>query len=88
MTATWTPLSSTRAPEAGGNLAAVKAKTDNLPADPASNTQVNTRLATAGYTASDNIGIAAIKAKTDSLPASPASEANVKEPCQQCLGRL
>ena len=32
---------STRAPEAGGNLAAVKAKTDNLPADPASLTAVN-----------------------------------------------
>lgn len=29
----------------------IKAKTDNLPSDPASNTQVNTRLATSGYTA-------------------------------------
>lgn len=46
---------------------AIKAKTDNLPADPASNTQVNTRLATAGYTAPDNAGIAAIQAKTDLL---------------------
>jgi hypothetical protein len=32
-------------------VAAIKAKTDNLPADPASNTQVNTRLAASGYTA-------------------------------------
>ena len=53
-----------------------------FPADPASETTVNTRLATAGYTAPDNTGIAtiltevsglsvtditAIKAKTDSL---------------------
>lgn len=33
------------------SVTAIKAKTDNLPADPASNTQVNTRLAAAGYTA-------------------------------------
>lgn len=65
---------STRAAESGGNLAAVKLKTDNLPADPASNTQINTRLATAGYTAPDNAGITAIKAKTDNLPTDPADE--------------
>jgi hypothetical protein len=46
---------------------AIKAKTDNLPTDPASNTQVNTRLATAGYTAPDNASITAIKAQTDKL---------------------
>lgn len=40
----------------------IKAKTDNLPADPASNTQVNTRLAAAGYTAPDNAGIASVVA--------------------------
>ena len=66
------------APETGGNLAAVKAKTDNLPSDPASNTQVNTRLATSGYTTPDNAGIAAIKVKTDNLPAAPAIEGNVQ----------
>lgn len=49
------------------SVVAVKAKTDNLPADPASNTQVNTRLATSGYTAPDNAGITAIKAKTDTI---------------------
>ena len=32
-------------------MAAIKAKTDALPADPASNTQVNTRLPAASYTA-------------------------------------
>lgn len=38
------------APDNSG-IAAIKAKTDNLPADPASNTQVNTRLASASYSA-------------------------------------
>ena len=37
--------------EAAGNLAAVKTKTDALPADPASNTQVNTRADATAYTA-------------------------------------
>ncbi|MDO9533638.1 MAG: hypothetical protein Q7O12_16130 [Deltaproteobacteria bacterium] len=69
---------STRAPESGGNVAAIKTKTDNLPSDPASNTQVNTRLASSGYTAPDNAGISAVKAKTDNLPAAPAIEGNVQ----------
>jgi hypothetical protein len=71
-------LVSTRAPEAGGNVAAIKVKTDNLPSDPASNTQVNTRLATSGYTTPDNAGIAGIKVKTDNLPSDPAIEGNVQ----------
>lgn len=61
----------------GLDLSAVKAKTDNLPADPASNTQVNTRMATFSYTAPDNAGVASIKAKTDNLPADPASNTQV-----------
>jgi len=61
----------------GTNVAAVKAKTDNLPADPASNTQVNTRLAATAYTAPANADVAAIKAKTDNLPADPASNTQV-----------
>jgi hypothetical protein len=60
------------------DLTAIKTKTDNLPSDPASNTQVNTRLATSGYTAPDNAGISAVKAKTDNLPAAPAVEGNVQ----------
>jgi hypothetical protein len=60
------------------DLTAVRGKTDNLPLDPASNAQVNTRLATSGYAAPDNAGISAIKAKTDNLPANPANEANVQ----------
>ena len=67
---------STRGSQA--DLTAIKTKTDNLPSDPASSTQVNTRLAASGYTAPDNAGIGAIKAKTDNLPAAPASEGNVQ----------
>ena len=53
---------------------AIKAKTDNLPADPASETNVN-----ANETKIDAVKVdtAAIKAKTDNLPADPASETNV-----------
>jgi hypothetical protein len=46
------------APDNAG-IVAVRAKTDNLPADPASNTQVLTRLAAADYVAPDNAGISA-----------------------------
>ena len=49
------------------SISAIKAKTDNLPTDPASDTQVNTRLATSGYTAPDNTSISAIKVKTDTI---------------------
>ena len=45
------------------NITAIKAKTDNLPSDPASNTQVNTRLASASYTAPDNTTIGTINTK-------------------------
>jgi len=67
---------STRGSQA--DLTAIKIKTDNLPSDPASSTQVNTRLAASGYTAPDNAGISAVKAKTDNLPAAPAVEGNVQ----------
>lgn len=66
------------------NVTAVKAKTDNLPSDPASNTQVNTRLASVSYVAPDNTTISiintnvnAVKAKTDNLPSNPASQTNL-----------
>lgn len=52
---------------ANADITAIKAKTDALPADPASNTQVNTRLATAGYTAPDNATITAINTKVQTL---------------------
>jgi hypothetical protein len=60
------------------NVAAIKARTDNLPSDPADASDVaaafstvNSTLATiAGYIDTE---IAAIKAKTDNLPPSPAA---------------
>lgn len=63
-------------------VAAIKAKTDNLPADPAdasdiaaSFTAISTTLTTiANYIDTE---VAAIKAKTDNLPASPATEDSV-----------
>lgn len=59
---------------------AIKAKTDNLPADPASNTQVNTRMATFSYTAPDNTSITAIKAKTDQLTFTTANVVDCNAP--------
>lgn len=63
-------------------VAAIKAKTDNLPSDPAdasdiaaSFSTVNTTLSTlAGYVDTE---VAAIKAKTDNLPAAPAATADI-----------
>jgi hypothetical protein len=63
-------------------LLAVKAKTDNLPTDPAdasdiaaSFTTVNTNLATlSGYVDTE---VAAIKAKTDNLPVDPADASDI-----------
>lgn len=63
-------------------VAAIKAKTDNLPSDPAdasdiaaSFSTVNVTLATiAGYVDTE---VAAIKAKTDNLPASPAATSSI-----------
>jgi hypothetical protein len=61
---------------------AIKAKTDNLPADPADDSDIDSQLATiAGYLdteiaailAAVDTEVAAIKAKTDNLPASPAA---------------
>lgn len=52
-------------------IAAIKAKTDNLPASPANEATLTT---IAGYIDTE---VAAIKAKTDNLPASPANEATL-----------
>lgn len=65
---------------------AIKAKTDNLPADPADDSDIDAQLATitgyldteiAAILAAVDTEVAAIKAKTDNLPADPASETNV-----------
>jgi hypothetical protein len=66
----------------GSNVTSVKAKTDNLPSDPAdasdiasSFSTVNTTLATiAGYVDTE---VAAIKAKTDLIPAAPAAVGDI-----------
>lgn len=50
----WTTLALSRV---GLDITAIRGKTDALPADPASETTVNSRLSTAGYTAPDNAGI-------------------------------
>lgn len=63
-------------------IAAIKAKTDNLPSDPAdasdiasSFSTVNTTLSTiAGYIDTE---VAAIKAKTDNLPSDPADASDI-----------
>lgn len=53
------------------DIAGIKAKTDNLPADPADDSDIDSQLATiAGYLDTE---VAAIKAKTDLIPASPAA---------------
>jgi hypothetical protein len=52
-------------------IAAIKAKTDNLPADPADDSDIDAQLAAiAAYIDTE---VAAIKAKTDNLPANPAA---------------
>lgn len=69
------------APDNAG-IAAIKASTDNLPADPADASDiaaafatVNTNLGTvAGYIDTE---VAAIKAKTDNLPANPAATTDI-----------
>lgn len=58
-TLTQADILSDATPFAGADVAGVKAKTDNLPADPAS----------------ESGNIAAVKSKTDNLPADPADQA-------------
>jgi len=58
------------------NLLAVKAKTDNLPADPTSQATTNAAVA-ATFTATDHSNLLAVKTKTDNLPAIPASQSDV-----------
>lgn len=53
-----------------GSIAAIKAKTDNLPDDPASDTLVNTRLASADYTAPSNAEVLAAIAALNNISVS------------------
>jgi hypothetical protein len=63
-------------------IAAIKAKTDNLPADPADASDIAASFSSLAATLSTIAGyidteIAAIKAKTDNLPASPAAAGDI-----------
>jgi hypothetical protein len=57
------------------DVTAIKAKTDNLPSDPADDSDIDAQLATiAGYIDTE---VAAIKAKTDLIPAAPAAVGDI-----------
>jgi hypothetical protein len=63
-------------------VAAIKAKTDNLPADPADASDIASSFSTVNSTLSTiaayiDTEVAAIKAKTDNLPASPAATGDI-----------
>jgi hypothetical protein len=66
---------------------AIKAKTDNLPADPADDSDIDSQLAAiaayvdtevAAILAAVDTEVAAIKAKTDNLPSDPADQSAVE----------
>ena len=64
------------------SITAIKAKTDNLPTDPADASDIASSFSTVNTTLSTISGyidteIAAIKAKTDNLPASPAATSDI-----------
>lgn len=66
------------APDNAG-IAAIKAKTDNLPSDPADASDISTAIAALASTLSTILAavdteVAAIKARTDLIPAAPATE--------------
>lgn len=63
-------------------VAAIKAKTDNLPTDPADASDIAAAFSTVNGTLATiasyiDTEVAAIKAKTDNLPAAPASTTNI-----------
>jgi hypothetical protein len=66
------------APDNAG-IAAIKAKTDNLPSDPADQSELATLISAIPTVAPDNAGIAAIKAKTDNLPGDPADQSTLAD---------
>jgi hypothetical protein len=69
---------STRAPEAGGNVAAIKAKTDNLPADPASETSVAAVPADTDTQLSSTHGAGSWEGSTPPTPAEIDAELTAK----------
>ncbi len=76
--ATVTPSIGTKLDNLSSTVATVKAKTDNLPSDPASASGVVTAVQPAVTAANQaNATSLAVKAKTDNLPANPAKESSV-----------
>jgi hypothetical protein len=78
---------SSRAPESGGNIAAIKAKTDLIPADIATQLDTNvpaikakTDLIPADITTQLNTNVPAIKAKTDLIPADITTQLDTNIP--------
>jgi len=68
---------------ANSDIAAIKAKTDNLPSDPADASDIAASFASIAATLSTISGfidteVAAIKAKTDNLPTDPADQSAVE----------
>lgn len=75
-------------PPDNASISAIKAKTDNLPSDPASESNVS---AVGSAVVTTNTNVLAVKAKTDNLPASPANEvtsAAIKAKTDQLLFNL
>ena len=69
------------------SITAIKAKTDNLPSDPADASDIASSFSTVNSTLSTIAGyvdteVAAIKAKTDNLPASPAATGDIPTAAQ------
>lgn len=59
-------------------IAAIKAKTDNLPSDPADASDIAAAFGTVNSSLSTiDTGVTAIQAKTDNLPASPAATGDI-----------
>ncbi len=80
----WASPSRTLTDGSAANVLAVKAKTDNLPADPADASDIAASFSAAAAMT------AAIKAKTDNLPASPAAVGDIPTTAQvadKLLGR-
>ncbi len=72
-------------------VAAIKAKTDNLPSDPADASDVAAAFSTVNSTLSTIAGyidteVAAIKAKTDNLPSDPADQSAVEAAITAAIG--
>lgn len=59
-------------------LLAVKAKTDNLPSDPADQSQVEAAITAATSGLASQSDLTAVKVKTDNLPADPADQSSVE----------